>query len=71
MNLILNQKNENIYKYPMECQLHRPVNVKSTRSDSQTILRFPAVTDGKYKNHKDGTLFCVKRWLKGNVFAFP
>lgn len=55
----------------MECQLHRPVNAESIRSDSQTILRFPAVTDGKYKNHKDGTLFCVKGWLKGNVFTFP
>ena len=55
----------------MECQLHRPVNAESIRSDSQTILRFPAVTDGKYKNHKDGTLFCVKGRLKGSVLTFP
>lgn len=55
----------------MECQLHRPVNAESIRSDLQTILRFPATTDGKYKNHKDSTLFCVKGWLKDNVFTFP
>lgn len=55
----------------MECQLYRPVNAESICSDPQTILRFPAITDDKYKNHKDSTLFCVKGWLKDNVFAFP
>lgn len=50
---------------------YRPVNAESICSDSHTILRFPAITDGKYKTHKDSALFCVKGWLKDKLSAFP